>query len=455
MSATTNSIRFSKRAIFADCRRTLRMALPLMAAQVLQSANSVVDALVAGRLGRDELAAGGIGAGIWFFSSLICIGLIAGVSPTLSKLIGERRRNAVGAGFRQGIWLGVFCGLASLVLALVLAFSVPHWKLADGLAPLVQQYLFAACWSMPAFAMLMVCRNVFEATGITKPVLLVQIVGLIVNLLGNLGFGLGWFGLPKLGLVGIGLSTTLVFFVMAIVLFWFMRGPRFSRYQLFAQFEGINFDAQKTMLILSVPIFFALLFEAGLFSATAIQMGLIGSKESAAHNIAISISALTYMLPLGMSFALTARVGHVYGRGLSSSIRLRVVSGLILMVMLAGTTALILLATRHALPTLYTTDESVKSLAATLLVFGALFQLSDGAQIVLMGMLRGLQDTRVPMLINAFSYWGVAFLLGYFAAHHWGMGARGLWMGLVIGLSVSSLLLGMRLRDRLRAFDNA
>ena len=430
------------------------MALPLMAAQVLQSANAVVDALVSGRLGRDELAAGGIGAGMWFFSSLICIGLIAGLSPTLSKLIGERRRNAVGAGFRQGIWLGVFCGFASLLLGLVLAFSVPYWKLADGLAPLVQQYLFAACWSMPAFAMVMVCRNVFEATGITRPVLVVQIVGVLVNALGNLGLGLGWFGLPKLGLVGIGLSTTIVTFVMAFVLFWFMRGPRFSRYQLFAQFEHIEISTQKQMLTLSVPIFFALLFEAGLFSATAIQMGLLGSEESAAHNISISIAALSYMLPLGMSFAITARIGHVYGRGLASSIRLRVISGLLLMVMLAGSTAFILLATRHILPTLYTTDESVKSLAATLLIFAALFQLSDGAQAVLMGMLRGLQDTRVPMLINAFSYWGVAFLLGYFAANHWGMGATGLWMGLVIGLSVSSLLLSMRLRERLRAFDN-
>ncbi len=431
------------------------MALPLMAAQMLQSANGLVDALVAGRLGRDELAAGGIGAGMWFFSSLICIGLIAGLSPTLSKLIGERRRNAVGAGFRQGVWLGVFCGFASLFLGLALAFSVPYWKLADGLAPLVQQYLFAACWSMPAFAMVMVCRNVFEATGITRPVLVVQIVGVIVNVLGNLGLGLGWFGLPKLGLVGIGLSTTMVTFVMAFVLFWFLRRPRFSRYQLFAQFDYLDISTQKQMLSLSVPIFFALLFEAGLFSATAVQMGLLGSEESAAHNISISIAALTYMLPLGMSFAITARIGHVYGRGLASSVRLRVISGLVLVVLLAGTTAVILLAARHSLPALFTTDESVKSLAATLLIFAAIFQLSDGAQAVLFGMLRGLQDTRVPMLINAFSYWGVAFLLGYFAAHHWGMGATGLWMGLVIGLSVSSLLLSMRLRDRLRVFDNA
>jgi len=241
---------------------------------------------------------------------------------------------------------------------------------------------------------------------------------------------------------------------MAFVLFWFMRGPRFSRYQLFARFERMEISMQKQMLTLSVPIFFALFFEAGLFAATAIQMGLLGSEESAAHNISISIAALAYMLPLGMSFAITARIGHVYGRGLASSIRLRVISGLVLMVMLAGSTAVILLSTRHMLPVLYTTDESVKSLAATLLIFAALFQLSDGAQAVLMGMLRGLQDTRVPMLINAFSYWGVAFLLGYFAAHHWGMGATGLWMGLVIGLSVSSLLLSMRLRERLSAFDN-
>ncbi len=444
---------FRSRAIFADAQRTLRIALPLMLAQVLQSANGLVDALVAGRLGRDELAAGGIGAGIWFFSSLICIGLLAGLSPTLSKLIGERRRNAVGAGFRQGIWLGALCGAAALVLNLCLVFSLPYWRLADGLAPLVQSYLLGACWSLPAFAMVMACRNVFEATGITRPVLLVQVIGLGVNILANLGFGLGWFGLPRLGLFGIGISTTLVMLSMAMALLLFLRGPRFGRYNLFAQFEPLDSAALKVMLSLSVPIFFALLFEAGLFFATAVQMGVLGATESAAHNIAISIAALTYMLPLGLSFAITARIGHVFGREAITSVRVRVVSGLILMVLLAGITAIILLLTRQMLPTLFTDDESVKRLAAHLLIFAAVFQLSDGAQATLIGMLRGLQDTRIPMLINAFSYWCIAFLLGYLAAHHWGMGATGLWMGLVIGLSVSSLLLAVRLHNRLKVLD--
>jgi len=454
MSTHPKLLGFNTRAIVSDARRTLRMALPLMAAQVLQSANGLVDALVAGRLGRDELAAGGIGAGIWFFSSLVCIGLLAGLSPTLSKLIGERRRNAVGAGFRQGVWLGLGCGVTALVFNLMLAFSLPYWGFADNLAPLVQQYLFAACWSLPAFAMVMVCRNVFEATGITRPVFMVQIIGLVVNVLGNLGFGLGMFGLPKLGLVGIGISTSLVMIVMAITLFAFLRGERFNRYQLIARLEPLDVSVQKAMLSLSVPIFFALVFEAGLFFATAVQMGMIGSNEAAAHNIAISVSALTYMLPLGMSFALTARVGHVYGRLAPQSVRLRVVTGLLLTVLLAATTATLLVLTRHLLPHLYTDDVAVKSLAAHLLIFGAIFQLSDGMQATLIGLLRGLQDTRVPMLINAFSYWAVGFLLGYFAANHWGMGASGLWLGLIVGLSVSSLLLGMRLRDRLRVFDN-
>jgi MATE family multidrug resistance protein len=424
-----------------------------MFAQALQSANSLVDALVAGRLGRDELAAGGIGAGIWFFSSLICIGLLAGLSPTLSKLIGERRRNAVGAGFRQGVWLGVLCGVAALLLNLCLIVSVPYWRLADGLAPLVRSYLTGACWGLPAFAMVMVCRNVFEATGITRPVLLVQLIGLGVNILGNLGFGLGWFGLPKLGLFGIGISTTLVMLSMALALFLFLRGPRFGRYKLFAQFEPMDSAALKIVLSLSVPIFFALLFEAGLFSATAVQMGILGANESAAHNIAISIAALTYMLPLGMSFAITARIGHVFGRGAVSSVRVRVVTGVVLTVLLAVITAILLLLSRDLITTLFTSDESVRRLASHLLIFAALFQLSDGAQATLIGMLRGLQDTRIPMLINAFSYWGVAFLLGYLAAHHWGMGATGLWLGLVIGLSVSSLLLATRLHNRLKVLD--
>jgi len=440
----------SSPALIADLRRTLRLGIPLIGAQLLQMGNGLVDAVVAGRLGSIELAAGGIGGSLWFVVSLSCIGLMAGLSPTLSRLIGQKRKVLVGTVFRQGVWLGMFTGFLALVLLLLIAANVHRFPFAEGLSPLIRDYLLGACWSLPFFALVMVCRNVCEATALARPVLVVTALGLLINILANLGLGLGWFGLPKLGLFGIGLATTLVNVGMAVVLLWLLRGRRFRRFELFAKFDKPMWVHINPMLSLSIPIFFGILFEAGLFVATSIQMGIIGVIESGAHQVAIGASGFCYMLPLGMSFAMTARVGRAAAMTSLAPVKLRIVSGAILSVVMALATALLLILFRFEIAGIYTPDVELQNFAASLLLLGALFQLSDGAQVMLIGVLRGLQDTRVPMWINAFSYWVIAFGFGMFCAHilHWG--AHGLWIGLVTGLSVASVLLVFRLRYILR-----
>lgn len=431
----------------------MRLGIPLMGAQLLQMSNGIVDAVVAGRIGSVELAAGGIGGTLWFIFSLSCIGLMAGLSPTLSRLIGQKRKVFVGTVYRQGVWLGLLTGLIAMILLLVLAGSVHRFPFATGLPVLIRDYLLGACWSLPFFALVMACRNVCEATGLTRPVLVVTALGLVINILGNLGLGLGWFGLPKLGLFGIGLSTTFVNIGMAAALFILLRGRTFRRFELFSRFDKPQWLHIKPMLSLSIPIFFGMLFEAGLFAATAIQMGMIGIIESGAHQIAISASAFCYMLPLGLSFALTARIGRAAALDTLESVKLRILSGAILSLCMAATTASLLILFRYNIAGIYTQDPELKQFAASLLLLGALFQLSDGAQIMLIGILRGLQDTRLPMWINAFSYWVIAFGFGIFCAHVLNWGAHGLWVGLVTGLSVASILLGLRLRYILRTLQ--
>ena len=445
---------FKQTTLLADLRRTLALALPLIAAQLLQMGNGLVDTLVAGRLGRAELAAGGIAGGLWFFVSLLCIGLMAGLSPTLSKLIGERRRAFVGTIFRQGLWLGLFTGVIATLALLIIAYKLDGIPLQPELISPMRQYLFTACWSLPCFALVLASRNVCEATGLTRPVILVQVLGLCVNIVINLALGLGWFGFPRLGMIGIGLSTSFVMLAMAVAFLWMLRSQRFARYNLFSGFDRPAWIHIRPMLVLSIPIFLALVFEAGLFVATGIQAGIIGTLESGAHNIAISASAFCYMLPLGLSFALTARMGRVYGAQQWEALKLRIVTGILLTVIMAMFTASLLILFRHSIPGLYTNDEELRQFAAGLLLLGAVFQLSDGAQATLLGMLRGIGDTRVPMLINAFSYWAIAFGLGLFAAHVLNWGAYGLWFGLIVGLTVASFLLGWRLRvsyDQVRA----
>ena len=436
-------------AIVRDARRTLYIALPLMGAQVLQLGNGVVDALVAGRLGRAELAAGGMGAGLWFFVSMACIGLMAGLSPTLANLIGASRRVAVGAQFRQGLWFAAIVGALALVAIRLCMATLNQWGFDPEIPPLMIEYLSTAGWSLPAFAMMMACRNLYEATGISAPVLIMQVIGLIVNTVCSFGLGLGLWCLPKLGLLGIGLSTSIVAVVMAVLMFVWLRAKRFQRYQLFQVFEWPKPAVLGSMLVLALPIYFGMVFEGGIFFFTNLQMATIGTLESAAHNVAIGIAAMCYMLPLGLSLALTARVGKAYGRGSRGLAIRRVVSGLLVTALLAMTTITALIVSRHWVGTLYTDDVDVLALIATLLIFAAVFQLSDGVQVVLIGMLRGLQDTRVPMLINAFSYWVIAAPVGYYLAHNTRIGAPGLWLGLIIGLSIASLLLAWRLKKQL------
>lgn len=446
----TGILGFGRQALLADLRRTLRMAMPLVGAQLLQMGNGLVDAIVAGRIGRSELAAAGIGSSLWFLLSLSCIGLMAGLSPTLSRLIGERRRAYVGTVFRQGVWLGLLTGVIAMLILVTISMSVDRFPFADQLPPLIKQYLLGACWSLPFFALVMAARNVCEATSLTRPVLVVTALGLCINVFANLGLGLGWFGLPAFGLLGIGLATTLVNICMAVALFQLLRGKRFARFELFAKLDWPSWSILVPMLSLSVPIFLGMLFEAGLFVTTTLIMGVIGLIESGAHHIAMSASAFCYMLPLGMSFALTARIGRAVGIRSKPAIELRIISGTILTIALAFITALALVLFRDQIAQIYTSDKQLQHFAANLLLFSAVYQLSDGAQVMLIGALRGLHDTRVPMFINAFSYWVVAFGVGLFCAYILKLGAYGLWIGLITGLSVASFLLALRLRWKLK-----
>ena len=370
-------------------RRLLVMAVPLMGAQLLGMGNGLVDALVAGRLGPAELAAVGIGGSVIFLVTVTSIGLMAALSPLMAAERGAGRRTEVGALFRQGLWMALVFGLADLALVHAAAVTAPRWGLDADLVPPLATYLHAAKWSLPGAVLLLAARNVCEATGRTRQVLLVQGVALVVNLVANLGLGLGMFGLPRLGVAGIGWSTTIVQWTAAVTIFALLRRPTFARFRLWERFAWPDRARLAVVLSLSAPICLTLLSESALFGATAIGMGRLGTLPASAHNIAIGTAAFAYMLPVGLSFALAARVGAALGRGSMPSVRLRVTGGIALALAMATATSSLLAVFRHEIAALYTGDPEVRALAARFLVYAAVFQVSDAMQATLIAALRG------------------------------------------------------------------
>lgn len=429
-----------------------------MAAQVLAVANGLVDTLVAGRIGPLALGAVAVGAGLVFVVTVACTGLMASLSPTIAALRGQGRRKDVGIVFRQGLWMAGVFALASFFIVYFLRVSpligVDAWGLDTALVPSVHAYLQAAQWSLPPAVLLLAARNVCEGTGRSRQVLWVQILGVLVNAIASvclgLGFGISVFGWEPLGIAGIAWATVVVQTLTCAVLFTLLTRPTFKRFDLYRSLEPPQAARLQQLIRLSAPICLMLLAEAGLFMATGVQMAQFGATEAGAHNIAITMTAVLYMLPLGLSFALTARVGTAFGRHWWPGIRVRIAASLGIALPLAVASSLLLVVFREPIAAVFTDDPTVRGLAKNLLLLAALFQISDALQACLIGLLRGLHDTRIPMLVNLFSYWGIGFGVGWLAANPGGYGPAGLWWGLIAGLTCSAVLQGLRLNHVVR-----
>ncbi|PID50155.1 MAG: hypothetical protein CR991_02750 [Proteobacteria bacterium] len=445
MSETVVSATNATVSLGADIRRTLWLALPLIMAQLFQVSAGLVDTLIAGHLGSTALGAVGVGSAVWIIVMLGCMGLSNALAPMTARLLGSNQLGLLGHYLRQGLWLAFIVHSLGVILLLFLSKQLAVLGIDEALVVPAQTYLGIMAWTLLPSAMLVVARNFLEASENTHPVLLITLIGLIVNVSVSVLLGLGYWGLPRLGLVGIAWGSVTSLVLMAIVAFILLLGQRYHHYQLLAHWEWPRWKLIKAMLALSIPIALSILFEAGLFSAVSIQMGVLGTTEAAANAIALQLATYCFMLPLGLSFVVAARMGRAYGQQDHAAIRQRLQASLLIAITMACVNATLLIVFKSTWVGVFTDDTTVIALANSLVVFAAIFQLSDTTQVTFNAALRGLHDTRVPMLINGFSYWILGFCVGYVLAHVLGYGARGLWIGLIFGLSSGSVLLGIRL----------
>jgi len=429
-----------------ELRDTLRLALPLVFGQLSAIGMNVIDALLAGHLDAHTLASVAIGASVWSLAIVTAIGVMMALPPSVAQLNGAGRREMIGPLFRQALWLALGLGL---LLFLGVRFGgallVARIGVDAPLLPDVTRFLHAIAFGAPALTVFFALRGLGEGVGMSRPTMYFSVLGLA--LLGPIGYVLmyGAFGVPRLGALGSGIATALVLWLQTIAFaLYVLRSRRYRDLHLAARFEAPQWNALRELLHIGVPMGVTLLMEAGLFVAVALVIGTLGTDVVAGHQVAINVASVTFMVPLGLALATTVRVGHAVGRGDAQGVRDAGLVGIVLTLCTQLVSSGLMLLLPQRIAALYTADAGVIALASQLLVLAGLFQFSDGIQVAANGALRGLKDTRIPMFITLFAYWGVGMPVGWWLAFPHGLGARGMWMGLIAGLSMAALLLSRR-----------
>ena len=424
----------------------LRLAGPLIVNNLSIAGMQFADAVMAGRLGADSLAAVAVGGSVWFFGFALCLGVMMAISPIAARHFGAGDEALIGRYTRQGMYLGVGFGLLLIVVAHFtvrpLLFQV---GVDEGFRDLTVGYVLAIVPGAPAIFAFLALRFTTEGIGYTRPIMYTSVFSLVCNVFLNYVFMFGKFGAPALGAVGCGIASAITMWIIALALGTYVAvNRRYRPLKIFARLAPIRLPVLKEIITLGVPIAITITAEAGLFNAVSILMGTRGAAVAAAHQIAINFAATMFMIPLALSSAITVRVGHALGAGNAQAARFSGALGIAMCGVFMACSASFLLVFRDAVVNLYTNDPSVTSIAVSMLLMAALFQVADGIQIGAAGGLRGYKDTRLPMGINIFAYWVLAFPLAYLAAVSYRLPPNYVWGGFVIGLSVAATLLTWR-----------
>jgi MATE family multidrug resistance protein len=446
-----------------EARATLALAWPLILTNIAQALIHATDVVLLGWAGPRTLAAGTLGVNIYYAFLIFGMGLVMAAAPMIAKELGARRHSVrdVRRTVRQAMWA------ATAVAAPVwlVLWNTKVLMIAIGqdpeLAQDAQTFVRALQWGLLPYLFYLILRSFISA--LEKPLwsLLVGLVAVIFNGVVNYGLIFGKLGLPELGLLGAGigsaLANLLMFLGMALVV---TRHRQFRRYRLFGRFWAADWTRFREVWRLGLPVAVTLGLEITIFNAAVFLMGLIGTAAIAAHAIAIQIAALTFMVPMGLAQAVTVRVGLAYGRRDKSGIARAGWTAFAMGVGFMSLMALLILAMPHRLVTIFLdpadpANGPVIATAISFLFVAALFQVFDGAQAVGAGMLRGLHDTRVPMLYAAFGYWVIGLATGVGLGFGLGWEGVGIWVGLASGLAAVSVLMILRWsrRERLGLID--
>lgn len=441
------------------------LAWPIAATNLAQIAMSATDVAMMGKLGPSTMAAGALGANLYFIALVLGIGLLNAVAPLAARALGRdpNARHDVARTVRQGLWASVILAVPCWI---ALWWSEPI-LLAMGQAPALAAeagiYVRALQWALLPFWGYLVLRSFISVLERPFWALIIGVAGVLANALGNWCLMLGHCGLAPMGIAGSGWSTTLSSILMLVAMLVVVRiDRRFAGFDVLGKLSQADWSRLRELWRLGLPMAAMLVFEVTIFNTAVFLMGLIGTSALAAHSIAINIASLTFMVPLGIGQAATVRVGLAHGRRDRDGIQRAGWSAFWLATAFMAAMSLVMIAAPRTLISVFLdvsdpANADVLQLATTFLLFAALFQIADGAQAVGGGMLRGLHDARVPMLYALAGYWGIGLPLGAALAFWGGMDGTGIWIGLATGIGVVAVLMIHRwhARERLGLVDLA
>ncbi len=424
-----------------------RIGLPLILNNVSSIGVNVADTLMASSLGATQLAAVAIGSGIWISLFLLGLGVIMALGPTVAQHFGGGRFDAIGHDTRQGFWLA---GIVAAVVIVVMRSCEPLLR-AMGIEPavciLAQGYLDALSFGVLGAYSYHVLKQMSEGVGRTVPIMVVMGATLPLNVALNYVLMFGHFGVPPLGAVGCGLGNGIMLWLMFVSLaLYTTRSRHYARFGLRRAWARPDTAALARLTALGVPIGLSLFLQSGLFTTVALMMGALGTAAVAAHQVVLNYSGLVFMAPLGFGMALTVCVGQAVGRGDAAAAARIGYTGIVLCGTVALVAALSTALLAETITAVYTDDAAVAALAVRLFLIAAVLQLGDGVQVAAAFALRGLKDTRVPLLINGLNYWGIGFGLAWLLGIALGQGAAGVWIGLATALCSAGVLLVLRFR---------
>ena len=429
-----------------ELKQLFNLMLPILITQFAAAGFGLIDTIMAGHMSPEDLAAIAVGVGLWIPVMLLFSGIMIATTPLVAEANGARTPENIPSIVRQSLWVALLLGIIGMLVLQIIPLLLPLVGVPESLLPKASLFLHSIAFGMPAFTMYSTLRGYSEALGYPRPVTVISLVALVVQIPLNFIFMYGIGPIPHLGSAGCGFATALLQWIMFITIsIYILRAKRYQATQPLNMFEKIDRVLIKRILKLGLPIGLAIFFEVSIFSTGAIVLSPLGEVTVAAHQIALSITSQLFMIPMSLALALTIRTGTYFGEKNWYAMRKVQKVGLMTSTLFACITMLLLLILRPQIVSVYTSDYDVSQAAIYLILFAIGYQLMDAWQVSAAGCLRGMQDTKGPMWITMLAYWIIAFPVGIYLARYTDMGAAGVWTGLIIGLTIACVLLLTRL----------